>query len=276
MRTLPHFLCIGAQKAGTSWLYKQLSEHPDVWMPPVKELHYFNTLYVPQNRRWTKQHLRNGTLNIIKQHITSADPINFEYIRYLSQLAAGNPFTEDWYKSIFNWPAARFKILGDITPEYSTIPDAGVKYVRSLLGAVKIIYIIRNPLKRALSQLRMNASRHLKGEICEADWMRLAQGEEILDRGDYMEYVPRWKKEFGGDILFLPYGRIASRPEAVLAEIGEFLQLPAYEYQSLFERVHVTKEYAVPISVQNFLEEAVAKQEQFVRSEFGECFALST
>src|SRR2546423_4071056 len=40
----PDFLCIGAQKAGTSWLYHQLNSHPDFWMPPVKELRYFDSL----------------------------------------------------------------------------------------------------------------------------------------------------------------------------------------------------------------------------------------
>jgi hypothetical protein len=40
----PDFLCVGAQKTGTSWLYQQLAEHPDFWMPPLKELHYFNQL----------------------------------------------------------------------------------------------------------------------------------------------------------------------------------------------------------------------------------------
>src|SRR5689334_15761196 len=41
-RTGPDFLCVGAQKAGTGWLYEQLRSHPDFWMPPVKELHYFD------------------------------------------------------------------------------------------------------------------------------------------------------------------------------------------------------------------------------------------
>ena len=40
----PDFLCVGAQKAGTSWLYRQLELHPDFWMPPVKELHYLDNL----------------------------------------------------------------------------------------------------------------------------------------------------------------------------------------------------------------------------------------
>src|SRR5438093_8430543 len=40
----PDFLCVGAQKAGTSWLYRQCEPHGDFWMPPLKELHYFNKL----------------------------------------------------------------------------------------------------------------------------------------------------------------------------------------------------------------------------------------
>jgi hypothetical protein len=40
----PDFLCVGAQKGGTTWPYWQLDAHPDFWMPPVKELHYFDEL----------------------------------------------------------------------------------------------------------------------------------------------------------------------------------------------------------------------------------------
>ena len=38
----PDFLGIGAQKAATSWLDSILRNHPDVWLPPVKELHYWS------------------------------------------------------------------------------------------------------------------------------------------------------------------------------------------------------------------------------------------
>ena len=40
----PDFLCVGAQKAGTSWLYRQVEAHSDFWMPPMKELHYLDNL----------------------------------------------------------------------------------------------------------------------------------------------------------------------------------------------------------------------------------------
>ena len=40
--TLPSFLCIGAQKAGTTWLHANLACHPQLFVPPQKEIHYFD------------------------------------------------------------------------------------------------------------------------------------------------------------------------------------------------------------------------------------------
>jgi hypothetical protein len=40
--TDPNFLVIGAQKAGTSWLARMLRQHPDIFIPKRKELHFFN------------------------------------------------------------------------------------------------------------------------------------------------------------------------------------------------------------------------------------------
>jgi hypothetical protein len=39
---LPDFLGIGAQKAGTTWLYENLRCHPEIFLPDQKELHYFD------------------------------------------------------------------------------------------------------------------------------------------------------------------------------------------------------------------------------------------
>jgi hypothetical protein len=39
---LPDFLGIGAQKAGTTWLFEQLRTHPEIYFPRRKELHYFD------------------------------------------------------------------------------------------------------------------------------------------------------------------------------------------------------------------------------------------
>lgn len=38
---LPQFLLIGAPKSGTTSLYHYLKQHPQVWMPTIKEPHWF-------------------------------------------------------------------------------------------------------------------------------------------------------------------------------------------------------------------------------------------
>ena len=38
------FLCVGAAKAGTTWLHTQLKAHPDCHFRAIKELHYFDAL----------------------------------------------------------------------------------------------------------------------------------------------------------------------------------------------------------------------------------------
>ena len=41
-------LCIGAQKAGTTWLADYLRDHPEVHLPPVKEVHFFDARFAPK------------------------------------------------------------------------------------------------------------------------------------------------------------------------------------------------------------------------------------
>jgi hypothetical protein len=37
----PDFIGIGAQKAGTTWLHRNIVDHPQIWIPR-KEVHYFD------------------------------------------------------------------------------------------------------------------------------------------------------------------------------------------------------------------------------------------
>ena len=61
----PDFLGIGAQKAGTTWLGRNLQAHPEVWMPRVKEVHYFDE----------KIHeSRNTTLRLVRRSSAPAAP----------------------------------------------------------------------------------------------------------------------------------------------------------------------------------------------------------
>lgn len=57
---LPNFLYIGPPKAGSTWLYEALRFHPEVYMSPAKELHYFDQYY-HRRKNWYLRHFRGAT-----------------------------------------------------------------------------------------------------------------------------------------------------------------------------------------------------------------------
>ena len=48
---LPDFLGLGVQKGGTTTLHRLLERHPSVFLPPVKEVHYFS-LHFGEGEAW--------------------------------------------------------------------------------------------------------------------------------------------------------------------------------------------------------------------------------
>lgn len=274
---LPQFLCIGAQKAGTTWLFEKLASHPSIWMPPIKELHYFDHLFVERNRNWTLWHIQGSARRALKWHSERAAEIDLEYVRYLLRLATEDVFTERWYRLAFERPAALGKVIGDITPEYSTIPPQGIAYLRSLLGAVRIIYIIRDPLDRALSQMRMLAMRRNSRRMDEQGWLNLANEPDIENRGLYSTYVPRWKGTFAeADLCFIPYRRLSSDALQVLRQVERLIGIPPHEYEGLNKRIHATEPLKIPDSVVEQLRRRLAAETRFIETEFGADFAAAT
>src|ERR1700751_3860857 len=109
----PDFICIGAQKAGTGWLYEQLRAHPDFWMPPVKELHYFD-------RDWRKP--RPEAQNRFENALRDArDERDGTFIGRAIDLFRRQGMSLPGYTELFD-PAADL-ITGDVTPGYSILPE---------------------------------------------------------------------------------------------------------------------------------------------------------
>ena len=273
----PPFLCIGAQKAGTSWLYVQLAKHPSIWMPPVKELHFFDHLYVEANRKWTTGHIQQGAQRSLKYHLSGDGPVDWSFVRYLSDMASHKLFTKPWYLRCFDRPRAKEKIRGDITPEYSTIPTEGIQHVKRMLPAVKLIYIVRDPVERALSQLRMNVERRGDPRPSEEQLLRLLEHPDIDNRGDYLTYIPRWRQVFSPDrLLVLPYGDIRAAPLQLLRRIEQFIAVPAFDGYDLQGKVHETRKFPMPDSVVDKLRSRYAAQYAFLEAEFGPDFVART
>jgi len=272
--TLPSFLCIGAQKAGTSWLFSQLQEHPEVWMPPVKELHFFDHLFVPENRKWALDHIHKGVTGVIKWHINNVNPPDFEWLDYLVRLGSKDVFTEQWYRDVFDRPKAVGRVCGDITPEYSIITTDGIAYIKELLGHVRIIYLIRHPVSRAQSQVRMNMQRSNISEPDMKTWLEFIHQEAVFNRGDYQTYIPRWKAIFPSDkILFIPFQNISLSPHEVMKQVEDFLGLERFAgFSGLNKPIHVSKKIDIPEDVQTAFEELFKDQVEFLKEEFDEEF----
>lgn len=119
---LPNFVVIGAPKSGTTSLYHYFRQHPDIYLPKVKELHYFSFPELGMDSMGPDDSVvRDGLCQTWEQ--------------YMNQ-----------YQEVGNQSA-----IGDISPSYLYYSSSANK-IKEKLGAVKIIAIIRNPIDKAFSQ----------------------------------------------------------------------------------------------------------------------------
>lgn len=265
----PGALCIGAQKAGTSWLAQMLGQHSQVWIPPFKEAQYFNQLFIPEHRRWIAWHYRNKPQEIRQRHKMRGVLMPPELDSYFEGLIRGRMFHNQWYKRVFA-PAPANAVPMDFTPEYSTLPEEGVEYVADFLPRVRVIYLIRDPIQRVISQLRMNLRREKREPQTHDDWLAELDDPALYDRGDYATYVPRWLRHFRREqVLFLPFGRIASDPAGVMQLVERHLGVGPISYQHLDQKVFATPAGLLPPSeVIAALSARLAPQMDFLRDNF--------
>lgn len=195
---LPNFLCIGAQKAGTSSLYNLLKQHPDIYLPE-KELHFFDK----------KTEYEQG---------------------------------KTYYEQNFEGHNGE-KIIGEFTPDYSVYSYCPKRIKETLGKNIKIIFILRQPVKRAYSQY--NHYKVLGSERSESfeDVLSLNEQEKIaseyeswdnpkyyVGRGLYFEQLNRYLEEFDeSNILIVLFEDLISRTGVELKKIQQFLDLSPHK-----------------------------------------------
>jgi Sulfotransferase family len=268
--TLPKVLCIGAQKAGTSWLHENLKSNPGVWLPPFKEVHFFDHRFLPGHRRWIKGHVARG----IRTATTNAEAKGLAgELSYLRTLSEPPLMTRNWYRRVFA-PCPDGKVGIDITPEYASIPAEGVTYARKILGPdLRLIYLIRDPLERALSQLRMYIARRKRTPETAEAWERVLSEPDLMDRGNYASHIPRWEAVVPvSSILYIPFGRVPRQPHHVLEEIESFCGFPSAQYPKATEAVFRGPEVHFPREVIAQLKDLLSDQTQFLVQRFGATF----
>jgi hypothetical protein len=210
---LPTFFGIGAQKAGTTWLYQLLATYSDCAPLPVKEMHFFDAKYMPGRNPFGGVEKDFERLALHAQRLSKLvserlddesgrvelyqdgflDGVGLDVrIDKLVKLAERLKVrdTASYVQYMENWRArAGGKLVGEITPAYSILPDAAFREILSLYPEARIIFIMRDPIERIWSQIRFFIS--MRGRQDEPNSMvaKLVRRDDFLLRSDYRRTI---------------------------------------------------------------------------------------
>ncbi|MEM9267463.1 MAG: sulfotransferase domain-containing protein [Pseudomonadota bacterium] len=239
-------LCIGAQKTSTSWLHHVLNVHP--------KLHVF-----PNSKPVTS---------------TNKEAHFWDWNRSRGV---------EWYRELMTPPDPDLMSM-DFTPEYAFLPARDVEECKSLNPTARVIYVLRDPLSRAVSALRMHAKRETgdadpaehRITFCD-ETLDMIGRARILEHSSYVANHARWAKQYD-DILVLNYEDILATPREVVEQIYSFLGFAmtdlSDEQSETFEtrfarKVWKSVEYPVDRDVLMFLHGLVWQKRQAAESHFG-------
>ncbi|TRZ40963.1 sulfotransferase [Robertkochia marina] len=167
-----------------------------------------------------------------------------------------------WYRSLFPLKKElNGHITGEASPLYLYYPEVPSR-IKELLPEVKLIVLLRDPAKRAISHVHHMIRRGLETRSLEevfADGFdaRLQYEQRLsdpwakktfnyLDRGLYADQLKRWFDCFDRDqfLILRSEDFYANTPETVSKTL-EFLELPEYDGIN-FEKAHNQHGYKKP------------------------------
>ncbi len=193
-------------KAATTSAYTYLLQHPDVFMPKVKEPMFFNN-YKQENDYFIKE--RKGVKNRTLQE----------------------------YKSLFD-NVKNEKAIGEASPAY-IYNEKAAKLIKEGIPSVKIIAILRQPVDRAYSNF-LHAKRDKREPIDDFETAFEKEEERIKNnwsplyyyksKGYYFHLLSRYYAIFNNaNIKVLLFDDFIKNPIACTQEIYKFLEVnPAF------------------------------------------------
>ncbi|MEM9185024.1 MAG: sulfotransferase [Planctomycetota bacterium] len=180
---LPALLIIGAMKSGTTSLYMDLADHLGIYLAENKEPHH-----------------------LCDDHVLSP---------------AGRAAYADLYAK-----AQPHETLCDASTGYTKIPEhTGVveRATAVLPAGFKAIYVVRNPIERALSHYRHD---HVAGTVGDDIDAELRRHPRYVDFGRYAMQLGPWLDALGSErVLVVSFERYVADRAKVLAGIADFLGL---------------------------------------------------
>ena len=187
----PNFFIVGAARAGTTSFADYMRSHPDVFMSPIKEPHYFSSDIDCQAFR--ADFRRDCRVDPPDYFSGSArKKIHQAFIRSASN-----------YDSLFSG-AADAKVVGEASTSY-LFSSVAAERIHQETKHPRILILLRNPVERAYSHFLMDLKQGYAPELdfvsaVEADFNRNEKGWGIsnlyVELGRYAHQVKRYLNIF--------------------------------------------------------------------------------
>ena len=167
----PHFICIGPTRTGTTWLYETFRKHPQVWLPPVKELKYvgegtvipaYSLQQLTLSGHWHYREMRSLPFRMLGKVLLGRENLeNLAWALRYSLRPGASEFSFEWYSALFT--NRKHQLSGDISPIYYHLPESRVSELSQHSHQTKVLVFVRNPIERvwstALKALAANNKR---------------------------------------------------------------------------------------------------------------------
>lgn len=124
----------------------------------------------------------------------------------------------EWYCSLLG--SAGGRVAADITPRYAMLEPEAIREVHACLPDARIMMVIRHPVDRAWSAIRMWMERDGRTpETVDRDWYEAAMGrDQCIERGHYERQLRNWRAFYPADqMLVLRHEDIAGDPHGTIA-----------------------------------------------------------
>jgi hypothetical protein len=157
---MEYVIGIGSQRAGSTLLHRLLQASTDIFMHPVKELHYFDTLYGYRDAAALSDFSFRQLAREVN-HIVGAKAFDFidqNYRCYLrtNLILSKTPIQSVQYHDLFRPMLSRRQLFGEVTPEYMLLDDASIEKMKSVVGEnARIILLCRHPVDRIISSAKL-------------------------------------------------------------------------------------------------------------------------
>jgi len=223
----PKFLCIGARKAGTTWLWFNLRSHPRVWLTPQKEIHYFDRRPPSLAERLfgRRYHLRAARRHLRQTLVAQWRCWSPDDLRWAARHCL-SPRDDAWYRSLF--PDDDGLTTGEICPGYARLSLDRIARLARLVPDLRVVYLVRDPVEVAWSSACARFAKKHGGLANAAPETveRYLCSEETIQRYDYARNLLNWRTFFPDEQIFLVYyDDMAAGPRDTLVRILDFLGL---------------------------------------------------